>query len=64
VLGRRHVGRDGLSGARGVDDRLYMARRPAMSPTAGGAKPDSAIGASAAAISGSRVRDMVMAAGF
>ena len=36
----------------------HMARRPAMSPTAGGAKPDSAIGASAAASSGSRVRDM------
>jgi hypothetical protein len=31
-----------------------------MSPTAGGAKPASAIGASAAAISGSRVRDMMI----
>jgi hypothetical protein len=40
----------------------HMARRPAMSPTAGGAKPDSAIGASAAAISGSKVRGMVLMA--
>jgi hypothetical protein len=38
----------------------HMARRPAMSPTAGGMKPDSAIGASAAAISGSKVNDMVV----
>src|SRR5436190_3094287 len=37
----------------------HMARRPATSPTAGGVKPDAAIGASAAAISGSKVSDMV-----
>ena len=37
----------------------HMARRPAMSPMAGGVKPDSAIGARAAAISGSKVKDMI-----
>jgi hypothetical protein len=31
----------------------HIARRPSMSPTAGRLKPDSAIGTSAAAISGS-----------
>jgi hypothetical protein len=41
----------------------HMARRPAMSPTAGRANPDSAIGASAAAISGSKVNDMMTAPG-
>src|SRR3954469_18744454 len=42
----------------------HRARRPARSRTAGGAEPDSAIGAGAAAISGSRVRGMVVASGF